>query len=335
MLTRLPLLLLLLPLSAAAATPVTTAPLGGLLTPLEDSAPATLLARNTPQLAAEISARVDAIEVLVGDSVEAGQVLVRLDCRLHEAALAADRAQLQQLDSQRRFAVRQLARAQNLRRRDSISEEDLERRQSELDGLRAQVSGQQAGLAQSRIQVDRCRIRAPFRALVSARLASVGDLASPGTPLLALVQLDDLELSVQLRDQEAAALLPETRYWFDYQGRRVPAALRRVLPLVDITTRSREARFTLQTADGLPAGAAGRLVWRAPAPAVAADLLVRREGRLGLLVYAAGKARFHPLPGALEGRPATVSLPPETQVIVQGRQALADGDAVSIVATAD
>jgi hypothetical protein len=152
---------------------------------------------------------------------------------------------------------------------------------------------------------------------------------------LQLVQLDDLELSAQLRDEEAAALLPDARYWFEYQGRRVPVRLRRVLPLVDATTRSREARFILDKMDELPAGAAGRLVWQAPSPAVPANLLVRRGDQLGLFLHADGKARFHALPNALEGQPAIVSLPSRSEVIVQGRQGLADGDVVSLARQAD
>lgn len=327
--TRLMLpLLLLLPLCAAAATPVTTAPLGDLLIPVEHSAPATLLARNNPALAAEISARIDAIEVRVGDIVAADQPLVRLDCRRLNAALDADRAQLRQLDSQQRFARSQLSRANDLKRRNSISDEELERRQSELDGLQAQLAAQRARLVQSEIQAGHCLIRAPFRAVVSARQASVGDLATPGMPLLRLVQLDDLELSAQLREQEAAGLAGDTRYWFEYQGRRVPAQLRRLLPVVDSTTRGREVRLSIE-ADGLPAGAAGRLVWQAAQPAVPAEYLVRRQGQLGLFLLQDGKARFHELPGALEGQPAGVSLPATRLVIVQGRHGLKDGDPVN------
>jgi RND family efflux transporter MFP subunit len=325
--TRL-ILLLLFPLSASAATPVTTSLLGELLIPVEHSAPATLLAQNSPDLAAEVSARVDAIEVRVGDIVAADQPLVRLDCRLLDAALDANRALLRQLDSQQRFARSQLTRANDLKRRNSISDEELERRQSELDSLQAQLAAQRARLAQSEIQVGHCLVRAPFRAVISARLASVGDLATPGTPLLRLVQLDDLELSAQLRDQEAAGLAAGTRYWFEYQDRRVPARLRRLLPVVDSITRSREARLSID-ADGLPAGAAGRLVWQAPQPAVPAEYLVRRQGRLGLFLLQDGKAHFHVLPDALEGQPAGVSLPATRLVIVQGRHGLEDGDPVT------
>lgn len=328
-LVRLTFLLLALPLAAHAAKPVTTASLDQLLVAVEHSAPATLLPLNQPGLTAQISARIDAIPVRVGDSVDEGQTLVALDCRAREARLDASRARLSQLQAQTRFSRAQLVRARDLKRRSSISDEELERRQSELDDLKAQVLGQQAKLTQDRIEIDHCTVRAPFAALVSERLLSVGDLASPGTPLLRLVQLDDLELSARLRDDEAARLMPGARYWFDYQGKRVPVQLRRVLPLVDTTTRTREARFSVDGVDGLPAGAAGRLVWQAPTPAVPAEYQVRRGQRLGLFLLVDGKARFHPLNGAVEGQPASVTLPPDTVIIVQGRHALADGDAVT------
>lgn len=324
------ILLLALPCSVMAGTPVTTTPLGELLQPVEHSAPATLEPLNSPALAAEIGARIDAIPVRVGDSVTEGQPLVTLDCRTHNARLAASRARLSQLQSQARFAQTQLARARDLKRRNTISEEELDRRQTELEDLRAQLRGQEAQLEQAQIQVDQCTVRAPFKALVSQRLASVGDLASPGTPLLRLVQLDELELSARLRDRQAAALRADARYWFEYEDRRLPARLRRVLPLVDTTTRSREVRLRIDGLDDVPAGAAGRLLWRAPLPAVPADYLVRRGDQLGLFLLDGDKARFHPVDGAVEGQPAGVALPPDTRVIVQGRYTLSDGDAVTL-----
>lgn len=333
--TRLIALLLALPLAAFAATPVTTVPLGELLQPVERSAPATLLALNAPALAAEINARIDAIPVRVGDPVAEGDPLVELDCRTRQARREAGQARLAQLDAQTRFARTQLDRATDLKRRNTISDEEFDRRRTELDDLLAQRQGQQADLVQLQIEVDHCTVRAPFKALVSERLASVGDLASPGTPLLRLMQLDDLELSARLRDREAAELPPQGQYWFDYQGQRISVRLRRVLPLVDSVSRTREARFSVAGLDALPVGAAGRLVWQAPLPAVPADYLVRRGDRLGLFLLAGGKARFHALDGAVEGQPAATALSPDTLIIVQGRHGLADGDPVTLHQRAD
>jgi hypothetical protein len=61
-----------------------------------------------------------------------------------------------------------------------------------------------------------------------------------------------------------------------------------------------------------------------------ANLVIRRNGELGVFVHRAGKAVFKPLPGAQEGRPVAVELPSGTEVIVRGRDRLQDGDAVTV-----
>ena len=55
------------------------------------------------------------------------------------------------------------------------------------------------------------------------------------------------------------------------------------------------------------------------------NLISRRNGVLGVFVLDAGKARFEPLPGAQEGRPAQSMLPASSRVITLGRERLQDG----------
>jgi hypothetical protein len=69
-------------------------------------------------------------------------------------------------------------------------------------------------------------------------------------------------------------------------------------------------------------------VWREAQPHLPAELLVQRAGRLGVFVAEGGKARFHPLPQAQEGRPAPLDLPPEARIATQGRHAVQDGQAL-------
>ena len=73
---------------------------------------------------------------------------------------------------------------------------------------------------------------------------------------------------------------------------------------------------------------AGRLRWEAEAAFLPPELLVRRDGGLGVFLIYDGAARFHPLPEATEGQPARVDLPAEARLVLEGRQRLSDGDAV-------
>lgn len=324
---------LFLVLSAAVAAdsiPIRVQPLGELLRRSEFSAPATVEPLNAPSLAAEISARIQAIPVRIGDRIRRGEVLVELDCRYHRSRLQAAQAGLQRLDAQLRFADDQLKRAVDLQSKRSISEELLDQRRMELRVARAERENQQELIRQAEIDVERCTITAPFDAVVVERLAQVGGLAGPGTPLLELVQLDDLEVSAELRGAEAIALQRAEHVGFDYAGKHYPLHLRQLLPVVDARTRTQEARLSF-TGDSAPVGAAGRLVWRGAANELAADYLVRRDSRLGIFLEYDGQAHFQVLDNAREGQPVRLQLPPTSRLITDGRQRLQDGDAVTIL----
>jgi len=315
---------LLLATAASAATPITTRPLAEVLIYPERSAPAAVESLNDADLSAEITARIDRILVRVGDEVAAGDLLVELDCRDYRSRLAAQQAALTQLEAQQRLATSQLERARNLRERRGASEEEVEQRETELLGLDAQLASQREAIMQAELNVGRCSIRAPYRSAVTARLGDEGTLAAPGTHLLRIVQTDAIELSAQLRadeiqDSRAAAALA-----FEVQGERYPVAVRRTVPVIDPRTRTVEVRLTFPGRSPLP-GAAGRLVWRSTTPHLPADLLVRRNGALGVFVASDGAAQFRALPGAQEGQPAAVDLPQDTLIVVAGRERLGDG----------
>ena len=324
--------LLILPLIADAATPVTVASVADLAILAEQHAPATVVPQNAPSLAAEISARIEAMPVRVGDKVSAGDTMARLDCRLYRSRADGARAQLRELEARRRYASSQLSRARNLQENHSVSEETLDLRRSDLSSLAALVSAQEQAIVQADIHTDQCEVTAPFAAVVTARLAAVGDLAAPGTPLLKLTQLDNLEISAELRSSETEALAQANAVWFAYEGKRYPAQLRSVVPVVDARQHTLEARLTF-VSTAAPAGAGGRLVWQDAHTRLPAALLVRREDRLGVFRVAAGKAHFQPLAGAREGEPARAALAPDTLIVVDGRQRIVDQDDVEIIAT--
>lgn len=317
---------LLLPTLARAeeAVQVTVRPAAELLFYPERSAPAEVVPLNDARLSAEINARVLEILVRVGDQVAAGELLVRLDCRDYAYRVEAQQAGQRALSSRLSLARTQLKRGRNLKKRSNISNEEVDARETEVLSLEAELAAQKEEEKQARLDLERCEIRSPFPAVVSERLASVGTLAAPGTPLVHLVQLDGAEVSARVRPLEADAGAQAESIHFSYLDRRYPLKLLRALPLVDPRTRTVEVRLGF-AGDAAPPGASGRIHWSSAAAFVPAELLVRRDGRLGVFLVNDNHARFHPLPEALEGQPARAELPADARVIVQGRHSLSDG----------
>ena len=63
---------------------------------------------------------------------------------------------------------------------------------------------------------------------------------------------------------------------------------------------------------------------------IPAELLVKRGEQLGVFVNQNGSAHFQALPDAQSGRPAAISLPADTQIIITGQFALQEGVAIKV-----
>jgi RND family efflux transporter MFP subunit len=310
------------------STPVTLVPLEQLWFNPEQSAPARVMALNRSRLAAEIDGRIINIHVTVGSTVKKGDILVSLDCRDHQSRLIQQQAELERLQMQKDQAQRRLQRARELSNLKNMAEEETDLRQTELNSLLAQIRVQQETIALQQRNLDRCRISAPFDGLVEERLAAQGELAAPGTPLIRLIQLDQAEVEAHLRPEVLDAL-DETDALFIWMEQEYPVTLVRRFATIDPRAGTRSARFRFSDRQA-PPGAAGRLTRRDPRKHIPADYLQKRADRLGLFIRDNQQARFHPLPaGAIEGRPAPVDLPADTEVIDQGRHGLRDGDPIS------
>ena len=323
------LLLLALPLVSAGqdAVAVKTARIKDLAIYNWKSAPATVVSLNDTSVAAQIKARIDEVSVKVGEVVGAGSVLVRLDCTDYRIAARQVEAEIGALKARIRLAERRLERTRKLERQQTASEELLDQREADLAVLQAQHRGALSQLESAQVNVSRCAVRSPFRAVVTARLAAVGEFADMGTRLLEIMDIEQLEISAQVPALDIGTVELAEEIYFEDTADRYAVALRAVTPAVNTQTRNREVRLLFSNGPALP-GAAGKLVWRDSRPHVSARLLVRRGNEFGIFINNTGKARFHVIPGAQQGRTTPVDLPPDTVVVTEGHYRLEDGQPV-------
>lgn len=312
---------------AAEPQPVTWQPLGELLLRAEREAPATALSLNHSRIASEVAARVRTIPVQAGEVVEAGTVLIELDP--HDAELALTRAQAAQAAvlARIRLAEFQLQRARELHKRDFASDDTLTQRETELEVLHAERAGVEAQVAAARRELDKCTVRAPYRAIVHERTAQLGELAAPGTALLMLIDVSRIEVSAQVQPKDSAALQTVAAVDFVASNGAHPLRLLRISPAIDRATRTQEARLQFVAEPAAP-GTEGRIRWRGDSNLLPADLLSRREGRLGVFIAVGDTARFVILDQAQEGRPVAVDIAPDARVILEGRFGLQDGQKI-------
>ena len=327
------LLLAVLPVVHAAsgqAIVVEASPLRDIAIYPQYKAPATVVTLNDSQLSAEVKAVVATVSVEVGQVVRKGEVLVRLNKKDFELALQREQAEITALEQRIDFARYQLQRAQTLQQQQAVSEELLKQRETDLAVLESEKRGRDISIQQARRNIDKCDIRAPFDAVISEKLVSIGELANPGTPLLRVVDAQRREVTAKLQSYQIASLRSAAHVIFLHRSEEFPVKLRSVLPLIDAKERTQELRLVFEGATAL-AGSAGELVWKNQQAHVPAEMLIQREGQLGVfIVNKDGRASFTALPDAAEGRPALVEFSMDTRIVTKGRFRLQDGDALTI-----
>lgn len=325
------------PLAAAEAIPVEVEPFSALAIYPQHSAPATVVSDNHSRISAEVQARILDIPVRVGDSVKKGALLADLDQQDFKLALIRENAALAAVKTKLDLAEYEFNRARALSKKQAVSEQLLKQRETERDALLAEQVGRQAASAQAQRQLDKTEIRAPFNAVIVERLGQVGEFTSPGTALLRIVDIDNLELAAKLSSTQATDLshTPATKNGspeFVSAGRHYALTLRVITPVLDTQARTQEARlrFKDNNSDNRPLpGSTGKLVWSPLQASLPTTYISQRDGKLGVFIQAENKAHFVELPGASTGQPAVTELEPDTLIITEGRYRLRDGDIIS------
>ncbi|UCD67149.1 MAG: efflux RND transporter periplasmic adaptor subunit [Betaproteobacteria bacterium] len=314
----------------AQSPQVTTRSLGEVAVYPQREAFATVISLNDSRIAAEVTARIVEIPVEVGQVVKQGATLARLDSR--DYALGAERAAatLESARSAKKLAQQRLARARKLVDDGFISPEALDLRESDARTAAAQLRAAEADLATARRNIRKCLVRAPFKAIIKERLGQVGEIATPGAPLVRVLDASRIEVSARVQPDYVAALKESERITFETRTESFELKLHRIVPALNQRERNQEARFRFSGENAMP-GTAGRVVWQSVQAHLPPDLVLRRGDELGVFIANGNEALFVPLPLAQEGRPAPVTLPLSATIIVGGRYQLQDGDAISPV----
>jgi HlyD family secretion protein len=192
------------PESAVPLISVVTPTLGEV--PLALNISGTINARNDVAVGPEgDGGRISAVLVEVGQRVQRGQVLARIDPVMAESQVAAAEAALEQARATAAAAQADFARAEGAR--SAFSVEEFERRRTQASTAKAQVNLAEAQLRQSRTRWARTAIVAPTAGIVLMRSAERGQMALPGSSVLFRIAQDaQLEMRGQVAEQDMPRL---------------------------------------------------------------------------------------------------------------------------------
>lgn len=142
---------------------------------------------NGIEVANEVPGVIESISFESGDTVNKGDVLVRLDSDVDKAALRTSRAELE-------LAEQEFSRVSDLLPKRAIS-------QSQYDEAKANFDVAKAGVNEAEAQLSKKVIRAPFDGTLGIRMVDQGEYIATGTPIVEINMLDPIYVDYTLSEK--------------------------------------------------------------------------------------------------------------------------------------
>jgi RND family efflux transporter MFP subunit len=273
---------------AGAPVPVQTVTTALAVWPSTYEATGTVRARVSATIASRVPGYVQQVTVQQGDHVSAGQTLVVLDTRdldasyqradagVAEVADAIPEAESGVAAAKANLDLAQVTfkRMEDLAAKKSISDQEFDEASARLKAAQASYEMARAKRTQLQSRMEQAeqerrgaeimrgygRMAAPFAGIVTAKSVNVGDMASPGMPLLTIERQDGYRLEASVDESKVSGVRPSQIVRIAIEGTACDASSRvsEVVPMVDAASRSYIVKVDLPSCAGLRSGMFGR-----------------------------------------------------------------------------
>jgi RND family efflux transporter MFP subunit len=264
------------------------------------AADAVIEAVRQATVSAQISGTVTQFFVDAGDRVKRGALLARIDPRETDAQVGAARANVAQAEAALVQAKLNFDRTQSLVKQNFVSQSALDKADADLKSAQAAVDAARAGSTQAQTARSFAEVRSPIDGVVSRRLMELGELASPGKPVVevfdpsalrAVGAVPQFVLARVAKADRASVQLPTL-------NQTIAAVKLTLLPAADPRLLSTQVRADLpaQLPAGVVPGTAAKILLptgSATKLVMPADAVIRRgELAVAYVIAADGKPRL-------------------------------------------
>jgi membrane fusion protein (multidrug efflux system) len=199
-------------------------------------------------IAAKVTGTIEEMPVVLGSSVKAGDLLVKISAGEISAKAIQAQAQLEQ-------ARRNLEREKKLLQKNAATSENVK-------SLEDMYRVAEAVHREAETMLGYITVTAPFDGVITAKMTNVGDLATPGVPLLNLEDNSKLQVKTSVPEALVLQILPG-----DSLTIYVPAAnldlqgtVAEVAPVTDPLSRTATVTINITSGPQLRSGQFARVI---------------------------------------------------------------------------
>lgn len=202
----------------------------------------------------KISDRIEKFYVDEGDNIKKDQVIAHITAttieqgvRQAEAALVAARAQETNLKVE-------YDRAKRLFSENAMSKQQYDGIQTQYEAAKAQAEQAQAGLISVKSQLKDAELTAPISGIIGQRFYEEGDMASPGMPVVSIVQMEKVKIIFDATEEDLGKLdigQEATIKVRSYIDQTFSGKVQKISPVLDPQTRMAKVEVLIDNPDYL------------------------------------------------------------------------------------
>jgi len=220
----------------------------------------TIRAVNQSTIQAQVTATATSVNAQVGQTVQKGQVLVRLNNQDNAARLAQAQANLASAQAQANQARLMVQRKERLLQQGFVSKVEYEQSKVDYQAQVENANAQQASVNIARKADQDGTITSPINGVITKRQVEPGQTVAAGTTLFEIIDPAHLEIQAQLPSDAQSALKLGQAIEYRIQGNNnlLHATLSRISPIADPT--SRQIEFFAQPKEAITSLSIGAFV---------------------------------------------------------------------------
>lgn len=202
---------------------------------------------------AQIGGPLISLTVDRGQSVRQGAVIGRIAARELDDALVSAQVAVKSAENSLTVAKSDAARTESLVKGGALAARDLEQARNLVAGAEAQLAAAKSRETGVRQQLDDTIVKAPITGVVSDRPASAGDILTPGTPIVTIIDPSSMRLEAAVTSDQVSLVRPGATVRFRIRGlssELVTGTIDRLSPTADPITRQVTIFVTMPNAGG-------------------------------------------------------------------------------------
>lgn len=153
-------------------------------------------------LAAKVGGYVTDVKVVEGQKVKKGDILAEIDSRDYDNTLRQTASNLISLEAKKKDAESSFRRISQLYSKGVVAQQQYDTTSANFAESKANYDAISAQVAQAKLNLESTKIRAPSDGFIAKKSVEVGQLATPGVPLIGFVDAEERWVTANFKETE-------------------------------------------------------------------------------------------------------------------------------------